>query len=83
MCVLLGFLQKTLAIPIMNPLSWFMLATLSYIGITDQYRIGFKMINLISDRYQIGLVFLYRYASNSNPLTATATIWWHSIITYQ
>ena len=25
MCVLLGFLQKTSAIPIMNPLSWFMI----------------------------------------------------------
>ena len=25
MCVLLGFLQKTWAIPIMNPLSWFMM----------------------------------------------------------
>ena len=25
MCVLLGFLQKTWAIPIMNPLSWFMI----------------------------------------------------------
>ena len=25
MCVLLGFLQKTWAFPIMNPLSWFMI----------------------------------------------------------
>ena len=25
MCVLLGFLQKTWAIPIMNPLMWFMI----------------------------------------------------------
>ena len=28
MCVLLGFLQKTWAIPIMNPLSWFMITVM-------------------------------------------------------
>ena len=28
MCVLLGFLQKTWAIPIMNPLLWFMIMLL-------------------------------------------------------
>ena len=30
MCVLLGFLQKPWAIPIMNPLSWFMIYVTSF-----------------------------------------------------
>jgi len=36
-CVLLEFWQKTWAIPIMNPLSWFMIITS---GIPDHYSIG-------------------------------------------
>ena len=32
MCVLLGYLQKTRAIPIMNPLSWFMIIVLGDIS---------------------------------------------------
>ena len=40
MCVLLGFLQKTSAIPIMNPLSWFMISSIDGI---NNYKIFKKL----------------------------------------
>ena len=59
MCVLLEFWQKTWAIPIMNPLSWFMIITS---GIPDHYSIGIpdhysmpekKTVQLCSGAHQV------------------------------
>ena len=63
MCVLLGFLQKTWAIPIMNPLSWFMIEIDFVLYLTTQQR--FHCLFMLKE-YSNNWLFVHKYSNSKN-----------------
>ena len=54
MCVLLEFLQKTWAIPIMNPLSWFMIELM--LALQNHQKLAGYALGCISARTDLGFL---------------------------
>jgi len=58
-CVLLEFLQKTWAIPIMNPLSWFMILLLKYLLCYENFPLD---LAISTDRQKFSTSKLFMHA---------------------
>ena len=62
MCVLIGFLQKILEIPIMNPLSWFMMGVkITFFVFLSIYSQGGTMASWAAQHTTVCLSFMLLY----------------------